>query len=61
MATGAGELLSLTSVDTSALVLKALFYGVPLATRREEVARIRDGYRTALDLFLERVREDGRA
>jgi AcrR family transcriptional regulator len=59
LAMGAGELPLGPSVDSAALALKALFYGVPLATRRDGVAGIRHAYRAALDLFLERLQKDG--
>jgi AcrR family transcriptional regulator len=60
LATDTGELPPGTSVEASALVLKAMFYGVPLATRRDGVSGIRHAYRAVLDLVLERVREGGR-
>jgi AcrR family transcriptional regulator len=60
LAMGAGELPPFTSVEAAALVLKALFYGVPLATRRDGVPRIRHAYRTTLGLVLERMRENER-
>jgi hypothetical protein len=61
LATSAGELPPAISVEATAVVLKALFYGVPLATRREGVLGICHAYRAALDIFLERAREDGRS
>jgi AcrR family transcriptional regulator len=55
LAVGAGELPSSTPVESSALALKAIFYGVPLATRRDGVGEIGHGYRAILDLFVERM------
>jgi AcrR family transcriptional regulator len=60
LAIGAEELPSSTPIATSAMALKAMFYGVPLATRRDGVKGIRHGYPAILDLFVERVRADGR-
>jgi hypothetical protein len=40
-------------------MLKAMFYGIPLATRREGVSGIRHAYRAVLDRFLDQARNGG--
>ena len=56
----AGELPSSLSTEAVALLLKTIFYGVPLATRREGVRTIRRAYHEALDVLLGRWRTEKR-
>ena len=48
----AGELPSSLEIEAVALLLKTIFYGVPLATRREGVHTIRRAYHEALEVLL---------
>jgi AcrR family transcriptional regulator len=48
----ARELPSSLETEAVALLLKTIFYGVPLATRREGVRTIRRAYHEALDVLL---------
>ena len=48
----AGELPTSLEIEAVALLLKTIFYGVPLATRREGVRAIRRAYHEALDVLL---------
>jgi hypothetical protein len=48
----AGELPASLSIEAVALLLKTIFYGVPLATRREGIHTIRRAYHEALDVLL---------
>jgi hypothetical protein len=48
----AGELPTSLSIEAVALLLKTIFYGVPLATRREGVRTIRRAYHEVLDVLL---------
>jgi AcrR family transcriptional regulator len=57
----AGELPSSLSTEAVALLLKTIFYGVPLATRREGVRTIRRAYHEALDVLLGRWRTEKRS
>ena len=53
-----GELPSSLSIEAVALLLKTIFYGVPLATRREGVRTIRRAYHEALEVLLGRWRTE---
>jgi len=57
----AGELPSSLSTEAVALLLKTIFYGVPLATRREGVHIIRISYHKALEVLLESWRTEKRS
>ena len=57
----AGELPSSFSTDAVALLLKTIFYGVPLATRREGVNTIRRAYHEALEVLLGSWRTEKRS
>jgi AcrR family transcriptional regulator len=57
----AGELPSSLSTEAVALLLKTIFYGVPLATRREGVRTIRRAYHEALDVLLGSWRTEKRS
>lgn len=48
----AGELPSSLSTEALALLLKTIFYGVPLANRRESIHSIRRAYHEVLDVLL---------
>ena len=48
----AGELLPSVSIEAVALLLKTIFYGVPLATRREGIRTIHRAYHEALEVLL---------
>jgi hypothetical protein len=39
-------------LDALALLLKTIFYGVPLATRREGIQDVRQAYRAVLEVLL---------
>jgi AcrR family transcriptional regulator len=55
-----GELPSSISIEAVALLLKTMFYGVPLATRREGVHTVRRAYHEVLDvLFTSLEQEEG--
>ena len=56
----AGELPSSLETEAVALLLKTIFYGVPLATRREGVHAIRHAYHEALEVFLRSWRTEKR-
>jgi len=56
----AGELPSSLETEAMALLLKTIFYGVPLATRREGVRTIRRAYHEALDVLLKSLRTEKR-
>jgi AcrR family transcriptional regulator len=56
-----GELPSSFSTDAVALLLKTIFYGVPLATRREGVRTIRRAYHEALEVLLGSWRTEKRS
>jgi AcrR family transcriptional regulator len=56
----AGELPSSLETEAVALLLKTIFYGVPLATRREGVRAIRRAYHEALEVLLGRWRTEKR-
>ena len=57
----AGELPSSLETEAVALLLKTIFYGVPLATRREGVRTIRRAYYEALEVLLGRWRTEKRS
>jgi AcrR family transcriptional regulator len=57
----AGELPSSFSIEAVALLLKTIFYGVPLATRREGVGTIRLAYHEALEVLLGSWRTEKRS
>lgn len=57
----AGELPSPLSTEAVALLLKTIFYGVPLATRREGVRTIRRAYHEALEVLLGSWRTEKRS
>lgn len=57
----AGELPSSLETEAVALLLKTIFYGVPLATRREGVRNIRRAYHEALNVLLGRWRTEKRS
>lgn len=57
----AGELPSSLETEAMALLLKTIFYGVPLATRREGVHTIRRAYHEALEVLLGRWRTEKRS
>ena len=57
----AGELPSSLETEAVALLLKTIFYGVPLATRREGVHTIRRAYHEALEVLLGRWRTEKRS
>ena len=54
----AGELPSSLETGAVALLLKTIFYGVPLATRREGVHTIRSAYHEALEVLLKSWRTE---
>jgi AcrR family transcriptional regulator len=54
----AGELPSTLETEAMALLLKTIFYGVPLATRREGIVAIRRAYHEALEILLGRWRTE---
>ena len=56
----AGELPSSLETEAVALLLKTIFYGVPLATRREGIRTIRRAYHEALEVLLGRWRTEKR-
>ncbi len=56
-----GELLSSLETEAVALLLKTIFYGVPLATRREGVHTIRRAYHEALEVLLKSLRTEKRS
>ncbi len=60
-AVGTGELSSSLSIEAAALLLKTIFYGVPLATRHEGVHTIRRAYRVALEVLLGSWRTEKRS
>ncbi len=53
-----GELSSSISTEAVALLLKTIFYGVPLATRREGVHTVRRAYHEVLDVLLASLRKE---
>ena len=55
------ELPSSVSIEAVTLLLKTVFYGVPLATRREGVSTIRRAYHEALEVLLGRWRAEKRS
>ena len=57
----AGELPSSRETEAMALLLKTIFYGVPLATRREGVHTIRSAYHEALEVLLKSWRTEKRS
>ena len=57
----AGELPSSLETEAVALLLKTIFYGVPLATRREGVHTIRRAYHEALEVLLGSWRTEKRS
>jgi len=57
----AGELPSSLETEAVARLLKTIFYGVPLATRREGVRTIRRAYHEALEVLLGRWRTEKRS
>src|SRR5215471_13123263 len=57
----AGELPSSLETEAVALLLKTIFYGVPLATRREGVHTIRRAYHEALEILLGSWRTEKRS
>lgn len=60
----AGELPSSVSIEAVALLLKTMFYGVPLATRREGVHTVRRAYRAyheVLDVLLASLKQEERS
>ncbi len=61
LAVRAGELPSSLETEAVALLLKTIFYGVPLATRREGVRTIRRAYQEALEVLLGRWRTEKRS
>ena len=56
----AGELPSSLETEAVALLLKTIFYGVPLATRREGIRTIHRAYHEALEVLLGRWRTEKR-
>jgi AcrR family transcriptional regulator len=54
----AGELPSSSEIGAVALLLKTIFYGVPLATRREGIGTIRRAYHEALEVLLRSWRSE---
>jgi AcrR family transcriptional regulator len=54
----AGELSSSVSIEAVVLLLKTIFYGVPLATRLEGVHTIRRAYHEVLDVLLASLRKE---
>jgi AcrR family transcriptional regulator len=54
----AGELSSSTSIEAVARLLKAIFYGVPLATRREGEQTVRHAYHEVPDVFLAGLKQE---
>ena len=56
----AGELPSSLATEAVALLLKTIFYGVPLATRREGVRTVRRAYHKALDILLASLKKEER-
>jgi AcrR family transcriptional regulator len=54
----AGELPSSLSTEAVALLLKTIFYGVPLATRREGVHTVRITYHEVLDVLLAGLKQE---
>jgi AcrR family transcriptional regulator len=57
----AGDLPSSLETGAVALLLKTIFYGVPLATRREGVHTIRSAYHEALEVLLKSWRTEKRS
>jgi AcrR family transcriptional regulator len=56
----AGELSPSISIEAVALLLKTIFYGVPLATRREGGQIVRHAYHEVLDVLLAGLKPDER-
>ena len=54
----AGEQPTSFSTEAMALLLKTIFYGVPLAIRREGVSTIRRAYHAALDILLASLKKE---
>jgi AcrR family transcriptional regulator len=52
------ELSSSVSIEAVALLLKTMFYGVPLATRREGVHTVRRAYHEVLDVLLANLKQE---
>jgi AcrR family transcriptional regulator len=55
-----GELPSSFSTEAMALLLKTIFYGIPLAIRREGVSTVRRAYHEALDILLASLKKEER-
>jgi AcrR family transcriptional regulator len=54
----AGELSPSTPIEAVARLLKTIFYGVPLATRREGEQTVRHAYHEVLDVFLAGLKQE---
>jgi AcrR family transcriptional regulator len=54
----AGELPPSISIEAVALLLKTIFYGVPLATRREGEQAVHRAYREVLDVLLAGLKQE---
>jgi len=54
----AGELSPSTSIEAVALLLKTIFYGVPLATRREGGQTVRHAYHAVLAVLLAGLKQE---
>jgi AcrR family transcriptional regulator len=54
----AGDLSPSVSSEAVALLLKTIFYGVPLATRREGVHTVRHAYHEVLDVLLAGLKQE---
>ena len=53
-----GELSPSVSIEAVALLLKTIFYGVPLATRREGVLTVRRAYHEVLAVLLAGLKQE---
>ncbi len=54
----AGELPLSVSIEAVTLLLKTIFYGVPLATRREVVHTVHHAYHEVLDVLLTGLKQE---
>ncbi|HKW21994.1 MAG TPA: TetR/AcrR family transcriptional regulator [Ktedonobacterales bacterium] len=57
----AGELAPSLSIEAVALLLKTIFYGVPLATRRGGAPIVRRAYQEVLDILLAGLKHEERS
>jgi hypothetical protein len=57
----AGELSLSVSIEAVVLLLKTMFYGVPLATRREGVHTICSAYHEVLDVLFVSLKQEERS